>query len=90
MKKVVIIPIAQKKRGRRGISEDWIHETVYSPDQIVKGYEGRMVAQKKYVIDGKTYLLRIIYEEKEDRYEVVTAYVTSQINRYWKEEHNED
>ena len=29
--------------------------------------------------------LRVIYEDTEEMYIVVTAYITSQISRYWKE-----
>ncbi|OIO42813.1 MAG: hypothetical protein CO148_00830 [Nitrospirae bacterium CG_4_9_14_3_um_filter_41_27] len=84
MKKINIIPLAQKKSGKRGIPQNWIEETVYSPGQIVSGYGGRKVAQRRYIVEGKEYLLRVIYEEREDMYEVVTAYLTSQIERYWK------
>lgn len=37
------------------------------PDQIVKGYGGRKVAQKKYFIRNKKYLLRVIYEEEPEK-----------------------
>jgi len=81
MKKIEIIPIARKKSERRGISEEW-----NCPMQIVEGYGGRKVAHRRYIIEDKEYLLRVIYEEKEDMHVVVTAYLTSQIERYWKEE----
>ncbi len=89
MKKIEIIPIARKKAERRGVLEEWIRETINSPDQTVGGYGGRMVAHKKYRIGDKEYLLRVVYEEGE-KIEVVTAYLTSQIKRYWKEDKNED
>lgn len=50
MKKIEIIPIAKKKSERRGIPEEWIEETINFPDQIVEGYGGRKVAQKKYML----------------------------------------
>jgi hypothetical protein len=40
--------------------------------------------------EGREYLLRVVYEEKEDRKVVLTAYLTSQVKRYWKEEKDED
>ena len=89
MKEIDIIPIARKKLDRRGISEDWIRETIISPSQIVDGYGGRKVAHIKYMVEGKEYLLRVDYEEKE-RNVVLSAYLTSQINHYWKEEKDED
>ena len=48
------------------------------------------ISQRKYMVKNKEYLLRAIYEEKEESYEVVTAYLTSQIERYWTEEKDED
>lgn len=90
MKKIEIIPIARKKLERRGITEERIRETINFPAQIVTGYGGRKVAHKKYMIEDKEYLLRVVYEEKEDMDIVVTAYLTSQVERYWKEEKDED
>ena len=90
MKKIEIIPLAEKKAERRGISQEWIKKTIRFPAQIVEGYGGRKVAQRKYMVQNKEYLLRAIYEEKEESYEVVTAYLTSQIERYWTEEKDED
>ena len=86
MKKIEIIPIAKKKLERRRISEDWIIETINSPDQVIGGYEGRKVAHKKYMIGNKEYLLRVVYEEDELFIVVLTGYLTSQIDRYWKKE----
>jgi len=37
------------------------------------------------MIEGKEYLLRVVYEDKEEQNTVLTAYLTSQVNRYWKE-----
>lgn len=85
MKKVEIIPIADRKSKRRGIKQEWIADAIMNPMQIVDGYGGRKVAQKKLLVDNKEYLLRIIYEETEEMYIVVTTYLTSQIHRYWKE-----
>lgn len=64
--RIEIIPIGRKKLERRGISEQWVKETISSPDQIVDGYGRRSVAQKKYSIGSKEYLLRVVYEERGD------------------------
>ncbi|OFZ57714.1 MAG: hypothetical protein A2W77_05620 [Nitrospinae bacterium RIFCSPLOWO2_12_39_16] len=84
--KIEIIPIAERKIKRRGIRKEWIEETISSPVQLVDGYGGRKVAQKMFIIENKKYLLRVVFEKKDEVYIVVTAYFTSQINRYWKEE----
>jgi hypothetical protein len=42
------------------------------------------------MIGDKEYLLRVIYEEKEEKKEIVTGYLTSQFTRYWEEPNDED
>jgi len=86
MPQIEIIPIARRKIERRGIPEQWVIETLTSPSQIVDGYGDRKVAQKKYWIREKEYLLRVVFEDKEGGFVVVTGYLTSQIDRYWREE----
>ena len=54
------------------------------------GYSGRKVAHKKYMVKRKEYLLRVVYEENDELKVVVTAYLTSQIERYWKEGKDEN
>lgn len=90
MKKIEIIPLAEKKAERRGISQEWIRETIRSPAQVVEGYGGRKVAHRKYMIQNKEYLLRVIYEESKELYEVVSAYLTTRIERYWMEGKDEN
>lgn len=85
MKKVEIIPIAQQKAERRGIQKGQIEDAIINPGQVVSGYGGRKVAHKKFFMDNKEYLLRVVYEETEEICTVVTAYITSQISSYWKE-----
>lgn len=48
------------------------------------------MAQRKYMVEGREYLLRVVFEEKGSYYLVVTGYLTSPIERYWKEEKGED
>ena len=62
-----------------------IEGTVSNPDQIVSGYGERSVAQKIYKIDDKKMILRVIYEYDE-KYTVITAYLTSQTDKYWSKE----
>jgi len=84
-KEIGIIPIAERKLAKRGIKREWIEDVLKNPSQVVEGYGGRKVAHRKILISGKEYLLRIIYEETENVYTIVTAYLTSQVGRYWKE-----
>lgn len=79
-----IIPLAQKKIKQRKIPQKWIEETVNNPDQIVEGYGGRRVSQKIYQRDDKKVLLRVILEGRHNRNVVVSAYITTQLRRYWR------
>jgi hypothetical protein len=77
-----IIPLALKKIVQRHIPVEWVEQTLNFPDQIVDGYEGRQVAQKVYNINDKRMLLRVVFEPTASKKVVVTAYLTSQIERY--------
>lgn len=78
-----IIPLAQKKLKRRRIPAKWVEEALTTPDQVVFGYLDRKVFQKIYVVRDRNMLLRVIVEEVNDRLIVITAYLTSQVQRYW-------
>ena len=81
-----IIPLALRKIKQRGIPLEWIEQTLSSPDQITEGYEERRVAQKLYNVNGKKMLLRVVFETAGGEVKVViTAYLTTQIERYWRE-----
>lgn len=83
---IVIVLLAQKKMGRRGIPTAWVEETIQNPAQTVPGYGGRVVYHRKYQVPGrKEQLLRVVCDKEPNRAVVVTAYLTSEIHRYWKE-----
>jgi len=84
--KITILPIARNKLTRRDIAIEWVTETVEKPTQIVSGYGGRQIAQRKYILGEKEYLLRVVYQEENMEIIVISAYLTSQIKKYWKEE----
>jgi len=81
---IKIIPLAAKKIKLRKISRDMMYKTIKQPDQIVEGYGSRIVKQKIYNVNNKKKLLRIICETKGKDTIVVTAYLTSQIKKYWR------
>ena len=69
---------------QRGISTAWVEETLQNPGQVVPGYGGRNIYQKLYEVGkGKQQLLRVVVEEGNGA-TVVTAYLTSEITRYWR------
>lgn len=85
MKDIEIIPLARKKIEKRGITEAWVSEALRNADQIVEGHGGRLVAHQRRRIRRWEMLLRVVFEETADKYVVITAYLTSDIKRYWKD-----
>jgi len=81
---IEIIPLASKKMAQRGISLEMVKETTENPEQIVEGYRNRKVNQKIYSLGGKDKLLRVIGEQEQDKFVVITAYFTSKIKNYWR------
>jgi len=86
VKEIEIIPLAKKKMGRRSVSDEGVDETLNSPEQVVEGYGGRKVAHRRYKVRGKDRLLRVVFEETPEKYIVITAYLTSAVKRYRKED----
>jgi hypothetical protein len=70
---------------RRGIPESWVAEALSAPDQVVEGHGGRSVAQQRRRVRRREKLFRAVFEETRDKYVVITAYITSDIKRYWKD-----
>jgi len=85
MKAIEIIPLAKRKIGRRRIPEAWVTEALRNAEQVVEGHGGRSVAQQRRKIRRREMLLRVVFEETADKYVVITAYLTSDIKRYWRD-----
>ena len=85
IKDIEIIPLAKRKMERRGIPEAWVSEAIRNADQVVEGHGGRSVAQQRRRIRRREKLLRVVFEETEVKYVVITAYLASDIKRYWKD-----
>ncbi|MBI3320164.1 MAG: DUF4258 domain-containing protein [Candidatus Omnitrophica bacterium] len=83
MKRIEIIPLALKKIERRNVPHEWIDDTLRAPEQIVEGYLGRKVRQRRYTVHEQEMLLRVVVDEEPERFVVITAYLTSQVARYW-------
>jgi hypothetical protein len=76
---------AISEAGRRGISEEFIKFVVNNPQQKLPSKKGRVIIQNKYFDqeEKKEVLLRVIGFETSEHFEVITAYKTSKINKYW-------
>lgn len=82
---IEIIPLALRKINLRKIPIEWVKETIITPDQIVAGYGDRKVWQRIYKVTDKDMLLRVICEKEKGKQVVITAYLTTQIKKYWEE-----
>lgn len=71
---------------RRAIPEDMVREILASPEQTVDVRPGRVIRQSRVWMGDppKHYLVRVIVDIDRAPPEVVTAYRTSRIEKYWR------
>jgi hypothetical protein len=81
----IITDHAYFEMQRRGISKKIIQSILTNPDQIVEIRQGRSVYQSKVQFDASysMYLIRVFIDIDREPPEVVTAYRTSKIEKYW-------
>lgn len=84
----VISPHAEFEMGRRGLSEDTIRQVLSSPEQRLDVRSGRVLLQSRIAIGepARMYLVRVVVDVDRQPAEVVTAYRTSKVSKYWREE----
>jgi hypothetical protein len=82
----VFKPHALFEMARRQISEDLVRSVLDSPQQLVPARAGRIVFQSKIESGDPPamYLLRVFVDVDRSPAEVVTAYRTSKIEKYWR------
>jgi len=76
---------AEQQLRERGIDRQLVEETVGDPQQLIAISRNRRIAQRVYRRLGKDFLLRVVFSEDPGA-EIVTAYWTSRISRYWRKE----
>jgi len=83
---------ARFQMHRRGITEKEVMLALKFAEQKVEGSKpGRIVYQRRFTRkDGRVYLLRVIVDTKSRPADVITAYWTSDIDRYWRKSHESD
>jgi hypothetical protein len=69
---------------RRGIEDGAVRRVLAAPEQRHAVRPGRDVLQSTIAVAGKTYLLRVFVDIDRDPAEIVTAYRTSRIAKYWR------
>jgi hypothetical protein len=78
---------AQLEKERRQITEAEIAQVLSAPEQSEIVRPGRMVYQSRVKVGepARTYLLRVFVDVDRRPAEVVTAYRTSKIDKYWRQ-----
>ena len=71
---------------RRGLSEEMVRQVLGDPEQRREVRTGREVLQRRVSVGepAKTYLVRVFVDVDRRPPEVVTAYRTSKIDKYWR------
>jgi hypothetical protein len=77
-------PHAAFEMERRGLDEAVIRRVLTAPDQRENVRSGRDVLQSRIEVNKKTYLIRVFVDVDRRPAEVVTAYRTSRIEKYWR------
>lgn len=76
----VITPAVRQKIEDHGLSVAEVEAVLAAPEQKVPGHSGRLVYQSRV---GR-FLVRVVVESDADPIEVVTAYRTSSVTKYWQ------
>ena len=64
----------------------FLHRVLVAPEQRHRVRPGREVLQSRVTFGDKTYLVRVFVDVDRKPAEVVTAYRTSKIAKYWRAE----
>ena len=75
---------AVRELRRRGLDKQDIDGVLKNPGQQLNLRPGRVVLQSKTQDGGTEYLLRVFVDIDRNPAEVVTAYRTSKIAKYWR------
>jgi hypothetical protein len=77
---------ARQEMERRQITEAEIAQVLAAPEQIEAVRPGRIVCQSRVSFQGsdRIYLLRVFVDIDRHPDEVVTAYRTSRVDKYWR------
>ena len=76
----IIKPAVRQKIEDHGLTIEDVQAVLAAPGQKLPGVAGRLIVQSK--VDR--FLIRVVVEHDRDPPEVVTAYRTSNIAKYWQ------
>ncbi len=70
--------------GRRGLKRETIDQVLKNPEQRFDVRPGRVVLQSRIQESGREFLIRVFVDVDRRPAEVVTAYRTTKIAKYWR------
>ncbi|MGH7846546.1 MAG: DUF4258 domain-containing protein [Candidatus Binatia bacterium] len=82
----IITDHATTEIERRGLSAETIDGILKSPEQRLQVRPGRVVLQSRVQEFGSEHLVRVFVDIDRKPAEVVTAYRTSKVFKYWRAE----
>ena len=77
---------AVRELRRRGLDKQDLDDVLKNPGQRLEVRQGRVVLQSKTQEGGTEYLLRIFVDIDRNPAEIVTAYRTRKVSKYWREQ----
>jgi hypothetical protein len=79
---------ARSEARRRGIGEATVLDVARRPEQRIEVNVRREVRQSRVLdrLSGKLHLVRVVVDRYPDGDTVVTAYRTSKLRKYWREQ----
>ena len=85
---ITITDHARLEMDRRQIDEATVRAIVANPEQVVKTGRGRWIYQSRLRQGDarKMYIVRVIVDLGPSPPEVVTAYRSSKIEKYWRQQ----
>jgi hypothetical protein len=83
---VIFTPHASFEIKRRSLTEEIVLHVIEHPEQYWEVRKGRSIYQAhvKMEIPEKDYLIRVFIDTDREPVEVVTAYRTTKIEKYWR------
>ena len=88
MKDATLTPHAEFELKRRGLTEEIVRRVIEEPEQSEPVRKGRWIYQSRVSMESppKIFLIRVIVDIEPFPPEIVTAYRTSKIAKYWRKE----
>lgn len=85
---MIVTPHAIAEASRRGISETTLLQVATTPEQRIQVRSDREIRQSRIIdaASGKLQLVRVVVELGAGEDTVVTAYRTSKLRKYWRDE----